>query len=457
MKRPRVASIVIAGDDVAFQRTAATPKKSRTQEQFDGSFLLAMDHEQQDPHTFDLNDWHALKVLHAQAIELYEGPNAFNALPVLRRVLRECERCLSIYPDPSVVYVPPLYSPQPSPPVSTPSLLPPHEWSPDEPISSPSSLLLAFEPTNDPSRPPEAITAFYTIYGSALFSFGTLILQDPGVVRPDEVPTPVYYFGRALDVMEMGENHPRRTKQDDAVPEDFLLALTSGRTLLYLAEERVNGQPQRTSRAFVDSLWPSDSPFAANFLLFPPRRLSLPRLGPSDILSLAVDELMRGFLHMPHTHRNSQPNSHSTSFPRCRTIFTIGSEMLRVASKLPVAADRKQWALWADRNAFAQMTFEPEVEQWGPRLLVARGKCCLLAAKASLHILNNELAAGAVDPDNVADCADELNKAVAHLQQALTYHANAAQEAQSLLAEAHDLLSAVPRQPLPPDSAMDVS
>lgn len=343
------------------------------------------------------------------------GTNPLDALPLLRRVLRECERFLSIYRDPSVVYAPPpLYSPLPSPPaLLTPDVLASHDWEADEQLSSPSALLLALQPPSDPSRPPEPVTAFYTIYGSALFSFGTLIVHDPSIVQPDEVPAPSYYFARALDVMEVGENHPRRTKQDGAVTEDFRLALSCGRTLIYLAEERVSGQPQRPVPAFADTLWPSDSPFSAKSLPFPPRRLSLPRLGPSGILSLAVDQLMRGFLHMPHTHKHPLPNSPNSNFPRCRTLHAIGSEMLRVASKLPVAGDRKQWALWADRNAFAQMTFEAEAAQWVPQVALARGKCCLVAAKASLHILSSQLASGnpaALDTAEVADCVDELKK-----------------------------------------------
>lgn len=116
---------------------------------------------------------------------------------------------------------------------------------------------------------------------------------------------------------------------------------------------------------------------------------------------------------MPHTHKHPLPNSPNSNFPRCRTLHAIGSEMLRVASKLPVAGDRKQWALWADRNAFAQMTFEAEAAQWVPQVALARGKCCLVAAKASLHILSSQLASGnpaALDTAEVADCVDELKK-----------------------------------------------
>lgn len=351
------------------------------------------------------------------------GLNPLDALPLLRRVLRECERFLTIYRDPSIVYAPqPVYSPLPSSPeVIAHDTHGTHEWDLEDEVSSPSTLLLALEPAGDPSKPPETVTAFYTIYGTALFSFGTLILQDPTTVRPDEVPAPAYYFGRALDVMEVGENHPRRGNQEGAVTEDFRLALSCGRTLMYLAEDRLNGQPQRATPSYADTLWPPGSPFSAKSLPFPPRRLSLPRMGPSAILSLAVDQLIRGFLHMPHTQKHPLPNSPNSNFPRCRTLHTIGCEMLRIASKLPAASDRKRWALWADRNAFAQMTFEADAGEWAPQVSLARGKSCLEAAKASLYTISSQVASGGamtLDAEEVADCSDELKRGTCTLAQA---------------------------------------
>ncbi|KZV96804.1 hypothetical protein EXIGLDRAFT_732372 [Exidia glandulosa HHB12029] len=465
MKRPRTPSFALVDDDYSGCHSFGTPKRLRPQDGFDANSLLpTMDLDRDNNRSCDMDDWNALKELHALAIEVYEGTSPLDALPLLRRVLRESERFLSIYRDPSLVYAPaPVYSPRPSPPaLPTSDALLSHDWDNDDAFSSPSSLLLTLEPTTDPSRPPEPITAFYTIYGSALFAFGTLIIRDPTIVQSDEVPTPGYYFARALDVMEVGENHPRRARQDGTVPEDFRLALTCGRTLVYLAEERLSGQPQRTLPAYADTLWPAESPFSAKSLPFPPRRLSLPRLGPSGILSLAVDQLMRGFLHMPHTHKQPLPNSPNSNFPRCRTLHTIGSEMLAIASKLPAASDRKQWAMWADRNAFAQMTFEADAEPWRPQLALARGKCCMVAAKASLHTLSSQLASGtpsALDTTEVADCADLLNKTVRHLTLAShTEDAPAvAQEARTLLLEAHEMLSNVPKEPDLRETSMDRS
>ncbi|EJD41801.1 hypothetical protein AURDEDRAFT_115371 [Auricularia subglabra TFB-10046 SS5] len=464
MKRPRTPSFA-CDEDEYHRHPFGTPKRLRPRDGFDEkSPLLVMDLDPESKPANALDDWNALKELHALAMELYEGPNPLDALPLLRRVLRECERFLSIFRDPSVLYAPPsVYTPRTSPPlIIPPDALPTAEWNFDEPHSPPSALLLALEPAVDPSQPPEAVTAFYTVYGSALFSFGTLIAQDPSVIQSDEVPDPSYYYGRALDVFEVGENHPRRVKQEEAVAEDYRLALTCGRVLVHLAEERVSGQPQRPAPAFTDTMWPPDSPFSPQTFPFPPRRLSLPRIPPSDILSLAVDQLMRGFLHMPHTHRHPLPNSPNANFPRCRTLHTTGSDVLRVAAKLPRASDRKHWALWADRNVFGQMAFEAEAAQWSSQVSIARGKCCLLAAKASFSMLCSELESGStatLDAAEVSDCVDHLNKAVQHLNRAASdvTHSEIAEAARSLLREAQEMLTRVPNVPAVRESEMDVS
>ena len=92
--------------------------------------------------------------------------------------------------------------------------------------------------------------------------------------------------------------------------------------------------------------------------------------------------------------------------------------MLRIASRLPAAADRKQWALWADRNAVAQMTFEVEGNAWTPQIALARGRSSIVAANASLQLLSARVladgAAGALDVEEIADCTDRLKNGTTH-------------------------------------------
>jgi len=303
--------------------------------------------------------------------------------------------------------------------------------------SSPSALQLEFLPPPPlPKQQREPVIAFYALYGAALFAFGSLIARDPSLVTPQDVPSAGFYFGRALDVLDYGENHPRRTtsaSDSDSRAENFELAITYGRTLLYLVAEHVRVDIDLTVNAAP--LWPADSPFAPAQLPIPPRRLSLPALGAPGILALAADQLLRAFLHMPHSGYTSSSVSAASSsmrrchplfktcacprhvpererpFPRCRTLNSVGHDVLRVAGSLPNPEDRKKWALWADGNAFGQMRWEPEAGGWETVRELARGRCRLLASRACIGEVQAGLHAG-----GIAHTVPDLAEGLVHIQ-----------------------------------------
>ena len=80
MKRPRTPSF--ACDDAEFHRHPfGTPKRLRPHDGFDEkSPLLTMDLDLKDKSTCDMDDWNALKELHALAMELHEGTAILHAV-----------------------------------------------------------------------------------------------------------------------------------------------------------------------------------------------------------------------------------------------------------------------------------------------------------------------------------------------------------------------------------------
>ncbi|KAH7106161.1 hypothetical protein BKA62DRAFT_689056 [Auriculariales sp. MPI-PUGE-AT-0066] len=419
---------------------------------------------------FDLSDWQSLKALHASAMQLFDGEFPSHAAPVLRRVLAECDRFLIVHRDPSIVYAPSIFTPPHTPPQAATSV--DHL----EHQTSPSALQLDITSTTSLPLPREPVAAFYALYGAALFAFGSLVAREPSIATPQDFPNSGFYFGRALDVLDYGENHPRRSmtaqSDRDSRVESFDLAITYGRTLLYLAAEHVRADIDRTVNAAP--LWPADSPFALRQLPIPPRRLSLASLGAPGIFALAADQLLRAFLHMPHAGYTSSTSSarrchplfktckcpvnlleHERPFPRCRLFNSVGNDVLRIAASLPRAQDRKKWALWAEVNAFKQMLWESEADGWQTVREISRGKCRLLAARACLGKSRSRRVCASpptqppkqpkgwtIDP-HVPNQLSSSHTAVEHLSKAVSPQRPdpaAQQEARALLAEAHSLL-----------------
>ncbi|KAI0676180.1 hypothetical protein C8Q78DRAFT_963187 [Trametes maxima] len=412
----------------------------------------------------DFEDWENLKELFARAAERYDADDIPEALPLLRAVVRECHRFLLDHPDPSVVYAdPPAHRSSRSPDAITPTeerLT--RDWGMDtDPDPSPSS-----SPNHRRRSPTELPTAFHAIFGITLFLIGNLVAHDPAVVLPGEPDAPSTYWLAALDVFETGENLPSRTGGAAFdMAEDWRMAIVWGRTLVSLADEKVSynmkrakaqaaaaGQPpgdycylpSGSSFSIAEPQWPPSSPFHAIAQFRPPvtRRMSLYSASAHDIMVLAMDQFSRGIFHMPHpqyaaSHNPSfihtpgaggapahtsgyfsaaaAPPPHyispspdgpvSPTFSRPKELFTIASEVLGVAERLPSAAQRHYWASWAD-SVFNQMKNEADMDAWRRPILCARGRCWLVRGSAPVEDMEPALEAGDADVLHSAEAED---------------------------------------------------
>lgn len=194
--------------------------------------------------------------------------------------------------------------------------------------------------------------------------------------------------------------------------------------------------------------WPKDSPFYTIAMNRPPvtRRMSLYSASAHDIMVLATDQFSRGIFHMPHptypqshnpTHLNtsqsrsshhssllltpstpSPPTSSSTissyfsaayshrapparsstltSFSRPKELFTIASEILGVAERLPESSEKQSWASWAD-SVFNQMKMEADMDIWRGTVTTARGRCWLVVGSSRAEELEEAIERGEFD------------------------------------------------------------
>ncbi|KAF9558335.1 hypothetical protein CPC08DRAFT_595866, partial [Agrocybe pediades] len=208
-------------------------------------------------------------------------------------------------------------------------------------------------------------TAFYTLLGSTLFFFGCLLDAHPHLAMPGEPARGMPYWLAALDVFEIGENLPVRTR--GVLPgyvkgEDWRMAIMWGRTLVCVAEEVVRREREaRKKREAEDPdepVWPPNSPFAAIAARRPPlrARVSLKDGGeaasPHALLVLAQDQFSRGILHMPHPL--SSARTEGAWIRSSKELYTIAYEVLLLSEKLESAAERQTWAGYAD-SVFSQM------------------------------------------------------------------------------------------------------
>ena len=170
---------------------------------------------------------------------------------------------------------------------------------------------------------------------------GSIISQEPGLALPDEPSTAPTYWLAALDVFETGENLPSVIGGSAKHPEDWRMAVSWGRTLVSLAEEKLNHTLQVKSQgstlppsqpdvrhgvysnntsnsnntssgpfSVVEPRWPITSPFHAIAASRPPvtRRMSLFTATAHDVMVLAMDQFSRGIFHMPHPHYSQTHN-----------------------------------------------------------------------------------------------------------------------------------------------------
>ena len=475
-------------------------------------------HKGKQPSTAGYEDWENLKLLYARAQERYDGQystamasiasRSFSspaddvpqALPLLRAVVRECHRFLIDHPDPSVVYTDPHPPPRTSPGTVTPTDVWAHDVSAalraDPKTRCVTHLQLLSYSLPRRRRPKERPGAFHALFGSTLFFLGNLVAQDPSIPLPDEPTAASDYWLAALDVFQTGENLPALTGGIAGhasgfadLTEDWRMAVTWGRTLicladeklthsLRLAKERATGDycvlPSASPFSLIEPKWSKDSPFAAIASSRPPvsRRITLYSATAHDVMVLAMDQFSRGIFHMPHvTYPASHNPASSVSLPansllasplltrqlsppqlttagapefsRPRELFTIASEVLGVAERLPDGSQRAYWAGWAD-SVFTQMEMEAAHghEAWRAPVTAARGRCWLVMGSAHSEELEAALEAGKVEVLDSADARearDGLAMAVSFFERAKAAEGAAAAEEEDvkpLLAEA---------------------
>jgi hypothetical protein len=271
-----------------------------------------------------------------------------------------------------------------------------------------------------------------------LFYFGNLIAQNPSLAEPGESDKPVPYWLAALDVFETGESLPCRTSPDAPVPpEDWRMAIMWGRTLVSLAEEFLTLVERKEAEGprFLaeEPNWPPNSTFTAIASRRPPftRRMSLASASPNDLLLLAVDQFSRGIFHMPHRPHLTQLHANSMSsfsnattqglyfpeaFSRPKELFTIASDVLCIAERLDNAAERREWALWAD-SVFNQMKMESDIDMWREPITRARGRCWLIIGSTGIEEIENALETGKHDvlaTEAAQEARTSLNKGKNH-------------------------------------------
>ncbi|KAF8815431.1 hypothetical protein BYT27DRAFT_7129023 [Phlegmacium glaucopus] len=408
--------------------------------------------------SFSLDDWKDLRDLATEAKNIYDDHNLSDAIHTLRAVIQECHHCLKIYPDPSVVFAAPLHKKKvvaPPPPAPPPVI---REWYNDPSYSasrrSQGQQAMLFPL---PSPPPEKEecpcvdlpTAFHTVLGTALLTFGCIIDSDPSLVLEGEPKTPTPYWLAAIDVFESGESLPIRTsgRVPKSMPEDWRMSASWGRTLVKLAAELLKRRkenpklreppaipdyrnfkvpppslptPFRTYTADEPD-WPRASVFATISFLRPPftRRLSLDTLTPDEIMTFAEDHLSRAIFYMPHPRNVPVKNNPSAPSPmhtsptpspppdpalersgpdRPQEIYTMASEVLLVAENSETPSGRLRWARWAD-GVVSQIKIEPNMKP--QKFLDLRAKCNLTMGTAKMEELTANW-----DYPNVLDTED---------------------------------------------------
>ncbi|TRM68497.1 hypothetical protein BD626DRAFT_395207 [Schizophyllum amplum] len=406
--------------------------------------------------TCDYEDWEDLKDLFQKAAEQYESEDASEALSLLRGVIHECHRFLLHYQDPSVLFSAP--SPHPdldSPPNLSPSdEKQPSDWGFDnirsDSIRSKGCHRHVAEPqpslTRRKCKCRELPTAFHAILGSTLFLFGNLIAQDPEAALEDEPNIPTPYWLAALDVFETGENLPKRTdgRSTCEQPEDWRMAIVWGRTLVCIAEEAIDKCHQTPSFTADEPAWPKESPFSVIAARRPPitLRMSLAGATANDLMILAMDQFSRGIFHMPHPLHAvpalpdgtdsgvaTPPPTSATAadnFSRAKELYTVAHEVLLLAEKLVVPAERQYWASWAD-SVFEQMRMEADMDNWRGPITRMRGKCWLTFGSARLDDIETRLQEAKSSADSDAILASEaaiegrgaLEKAMEFFERAL--------------------------------------
>ncbi|KAG6828502.1 hypothetical protein H0H92_007778 [Tricholoma furcatifolium] len=374
-------------------------------------------------------DWEDLKDLFSQAADQYENAEPAEALPIMRGVIHECHRFMLAYPDPSVLFTNPPKQRAGTPAEGSSILL---SSTKDKKGYVLSKCNLDLRPIRKfPRKSVELPTAMHVILGTVLFMFGNLIAQDPSQAAEGEPDIPVLYWLAALDVFDTGENLPCRTSGlGIEYPEDWQMSVTWGRTLLCIADEMVtrderdkkegpSDAPTVAQLMTEDQDWPPESPFATIVNRRPlyAGRMAMTTVTPNELLIFAADHFSRGIFRMPHSNKGQ--SLLPESFSRAKNIFQIGTEMLNVAEKLPLATERHTWALWAD-GVYEVMKAE-DTDAWREPINRARGRCWVIMGSSlyeAFEAAMEESDEGITDSPEAKKSRNALLKALAFLERA---------------------------------------
>jgi len=201
------------------------------------------------------------------------------------------------------------------------------------------------------------------------------------------------------------------------------------------------------TRSTDDPDWPPESPFAlikSTRQSRLPGRNSMMMCTPHDLMLLAQDQFARGVFHMPHPHQRGRSSGNTRSgaasssaagskatssgsadtpvtFSRAKELFTIASEVLLFAEKLPEPGQRARWASWSD-SVLTQMKMElssssdPQpIDMWKGMLMKTKGRCCLVSGSARSEEMEEALEKGEMEvlgEERADDARDALQAAI---------------------------------------------
>ncbi|CAE6427571.1 unnamed protein product [Rhizoctonia solani] len=168
----------------------------------------------QDSIELKAQDWQDLDELFENVLDALHGPNWTSAIPLVRGVLHECARMVTVYNDPTLIYSP-----------------------------------LEQETLIDSEKVPAS--AFYTIYASAWFIMSTFARNDASLLTEDEPQDPLEYQLSALAACEKGQQALDIRKQPKAWDLEFI----RGRALVAAAQSSLDSddQPQASENGAADA------------------------------------------------------------------------------------------------------------------------------------------------------------------------------------------------------------
>ncbi|CAE6451855.1 unnamed protein product [Rhizoctonia solani] len=178
----------------------------------------------QDPEEIKVQDWQDLDELFENALDALYGPNWTSALPLIRGVLHECARLVSVHGDPTLIY---------------------------SPLEGQTSMTSKQTPAS----------AFFTIYASAWLILSTFARNDSSLLTEDEPEDPLEYILSALAACEKGQQALDVRKQPKAWDLEFIWgrALVAAAQSLADCEEEPQGSENGTMDARARLLGPDTS------------------------------------------------------------------------------------------------------------------------------------------------------------------------------------------------------